>query len=73
MTARPIATAMNTASRLVLASFRVARALLRALVTSASRTPTLDRSASKAVLPMLMSGLTTGFPVRWTWAMVGWA
>ena len=64
---------MKTASRVVEAPFRVAMALLRALVTSAWSTATLARSASKSVLPVVMSGLTAGFPVRLTWAMVGCA
>ena len=74
MNARPIATAMNTASRVVVASFRVATALLRALATSAWSTRTLVRSVSKSALPVVMSVLpVTGFPVLATWLIVGCA
>jgi len=38
---------------------------------SAWSAATLARSASKSDLPVTMSGLSAGFPVRLTWLMVG--
>ena len=62
---------MNTTSSTVAESFRAATALARAAETSAWSTAILARRASKSALPARMDGLTTGFPVRLTWLMVG--